>query len=131
MKTKMILLAALIGAASMSAQAGVRFGFSFGLPLPVFCPPVVVAAPCAPAPVAVVQAIPACPDVNYVWAPGYWSYRTTGYVWVPRWLAQPPSICRARLFPRRTSLVTAGRADAEFKMTGLNRNPVNFFNLSF
>jgi hypothetical protein len=90
MKTKMILLAALIGAASMSAQAGVRFGFSFGLPLPVFCPPVVVAAPCAPAPVAVVQAIPACPSPDYAWVPGFWSYRPTGYVWVPgAWRCRP------------------------------------------
>jgi hypothetical protein len=32
MKTKMLLLAALVGAAAMSANAGVRFGFSIGLP---------------------------------------------------------------------------------------------------
>ena len=43
MKTKILLLAALLGAAAMSANAGVRFGFSIGLPLPiVVSTPVVV-----------------------------------------------------------------------------------------
>ena len=40
MKTKMILLAALLSAAAMSANAGVRFGFSIGFP-----PPVIVSRP--------------------------------------------------------------------------------------
>jgi hypothetical protein len=83
MKTKIILMAALIGAAAMSANAGVRFGFSIGLPLPVVVStPVVCAAPVIRAPVTVVETVPACPGVNYVWAPGYWLYRTTGHVWV-------------------------------------------------
>jgi hypothetical protein len=34
MKIKILLMAALIGAAAMSANAGVRFGVSVGLPLP-------------------------------------------------------------------------------------------------
>ena len=76
-------MAALVGATAMSANAGVRFGFSLGLPLPVIRTPVVVAAPVVPAPVTVVEPAPACPGVDYVWAPGYWSYRTTGYAWVP------------------------------------------------
>ena len=42
MKTKMLLMAALVGAATVSAHAGVRFGFSLGLPLPV---PVIVTVP--------------------------------------------------------------------------------------
>ena len=80
----MILLAALVGAAATSAQAGVHFGFSFGLPLPVFVAPptVVVATPVAPCPTRFVETIPACPGVDYVWAAGYWSYRNTGYTWV-------------------------------------------------
>ena len=42
----MLLLAALIGAAAMSANAGVRFGVSIGFPLPVVVsPPVIYAAP--------------------------------------------------------------------------------------
>jgi hypothetical protein len=96
MKTKLLLTAALIGAASLSAQAGVRFGFGFGLPLPV---PVVVAAPVAPvvvaAPVVCAPAVtvvsPACPGPDFVWAPGYWS--VTGYsrVWVPGFWQHRPA----------------------------------------
>ena len=82
MKTKLLLTAALIGGAALSAQAGVRFGFSFGLPLPV---PVVVTAPVAPvvvpAPVVTVPSVvvttPAYP------APGYWSVSGYSRVWVP------------------------------------------------
>ena len=70
MKTKVLLVAALIAAASMSAHAGVRFGFSIGLP--------VVVAPVAP----VVETIPACPTPGYVWVPGYWSGYGMARVWV-------------------------------------------------
>lgn len=71
MKTKMLLLAALVGAAVMSANAGVRFGFFIGLPLPVVAStPVVCATPVAPVPVTVVQTVPPCPSVDYVWVPG-------------------------------------------------------------
>lgn len=83
MKTKIILLAALMGAAAMSANAGVNFGFSIGFPTPVFVsPPVVYAPPVSPAPVAVVQATPPCPGAGYVWTPGYWAVYPTGQVWV-------------------------------------------------
>lgn len=90
MKTRILLAAALIGAATLSAQAGVHFGFSFGLPLPVVAPavtvapvaPVVVAPPVIAAP-SVVVATPPCPGVGYVWAPGYWSVTVGGRVWVP------------------------------------------------
>ena len=94
MKTKMFLLAALVGAAAMSANAGVRFGFSMGLPLPVIVStPVVCATPVMPAPVTVVQTVPPCPGVDFVWAPGYWSYCTTGRVWVPGvWFHRPVHI---------------------------------------
>jgi hypothetical protein len=71
MKTKLLLTAALIGAVSLSAHAGIRFGFSVGLPLPPV--PVVVVAPPAP----VVVATPPCPGTGYAWVPGYWS----GRVW--------------------------------------------------
>ena len=79
MKTKIILLAALIGAAAMSANAGVRFGISIGFPSPV-----VVSRPVvyAPVPVTVVPTPSVCPGVGYVWAPGYWSVYPTGRVWV-------------------------------------------------
>ncbi|HUA38563.1 MAG TPA: hypothetical protein VMA35_09255 [Candidatus Sulfopaludibacter sp.] len=94
MKTKIILLAALIGAAALSANAGVRFGVSFGFPLPVVVsPPVVYATPVAPAPVTVVQTVPSCPGVDYVWVAGYWSYLPTGRVWVPgAWHYRPARV---------------------------------------
>jgi len=90
----MLLLAALVGAAAMSAQAGVRFGFSVGVPVPVYVTaPVVVAAPVPACPATVVQTIPACPGAGYVWTAGYWSYRPTGYAWVPgAWCYRPVHI---------------------------------------
>ena len=85
MKTKVLLAAALIGVASMSAMsahAGVRFGLSIGLPVPVVVvatpAPVVVAAPVAP----VVETIPACPAPGYVWVSGYWSGYGPARAWV-------------------------------------------------
>lgn len=82
MKTKMLLMAALVGAAAMSANAGVRFGVSIGLPLPVVVStPVVCATPVTPAPVTVVETVLPCPGVDYVWMPGHvwvsgaWRYR--------------------------------------------------------
>jgi hypothetical protein len=78
MKTKMLLLAALVSAAAMSANAGVRFGFSIGLPLPVL-----VTTPVVSEPATVLGAIPGCPGADYVWVPGYWSYRPTGCFWIP------------------------------------------------
>ena len=100
MKTKMLLLAVLIGAAAMSANAGVRFGFSVGVPLPVVVTaPVVVATPVAPAPVTVVGTVPVCPGVGYVWAPGYWSYRPTGYGWVSgNWCRRPVRVGYGRFY---------------------------------
>jgi len=83
MKTKLLLTAALVCATSLSAQAGVCFGFSFGLPLPA---PIVVTAPVAPVAVVavppVVVAAPVCPAPGYVWAPGYWAIRGCSRVWV-------------------------------------------------
>ena len=33
---------------------------------------------------------PPCPDPNYIWTPGYWSYAPQGYYWVPGvWAAAP------------------------------------------
>jgi hypothetical protein len=76
MKIKILLMAALIGAAAMSANAGVRFGVSVGLPLPVVVPTALVCAtPVTPAPVTVVETVPACPGVDYVWVSGARCYR--------------------------------------------------------
>lgn len=71
----MLLLAALVGAAAMSANAGVRFGVSIGLP-------VVVATPVPPPLPVIVETVPPCPIVGYVWTPGYWTYRANHYVWI-------------------------------------------------
>ncbi|HVU07080.1 MAG TPA: hypothetical protein VHG89_00895 [Verrucomicrobiae bacterium] len=99
MKTKILLMAALLGAATLSANAGVRLSFSFGLPIPVIVTapvaPVAVAAPAAPVVVATapvvtapviapttVVSIPACPGPGYVWIPGYWSVNGYSRVWI-------------------------------------------------
>lgn len=100
MKTKLFLVAALFGVATLSANAGVRFGFSFGLPLFAPPPPVVVApapvvvptvvasapvvaapvvpAPAVAAPVVVAPPVVYTPPVVYA-APAYYP----GYVWAP------------------------------------------------
>lgn len=112
MKTKLLVLTAtLIGAASLSANAGVYFSFRLPFPpmpvvvvhppvpvvvaAPVVCaPPVVDAAPAAivvaPAPVAVVAA--PCPGPGYVYVSGYWS----GHVYVNGyWHAGPHAVVHA------------------------------------
>ena len=103
MKTKILLLAALVGAAAMSANAGVRFGFFIGLPLPVVVStPVVCATPVIPAPVTVVQTVLPCPSVDYVWVPGYWSYCTTGRVWMPgAWCYRPAHVVYGHYYASR------------------------------
>ena len=84
MKAKLLITAALIGAASLSAHAGVFVGFSVGLPrvvVPVPAPRVVVTIP-APVVTAPVEMVPACPGPGYLWVPGYWSGYGTARVWV-------------------------------------------------
>lgn len=97
----MILMAALASAAILSvnsARAGIGFGFSIGVPAPVVVvpaplvvarpAPVYYAGPVAPAPV--VEVAPACPGIDYVWAPGYWAHRDAGFAWVRGgWHYQP------------------------------------------
>lgn len=80
----MLLVAALIGAATVSAQAGVNVGFSFGLPI-VAPAPVVAVAPVAPVVAAPVYGAPAVVvgAPGYVWYPGYWSVGIGGRIWVP------------------------------------------------
>jgi hypothetical protein len=114
MKTnKLILAAALIGTFSLSAaHAGVRFGFSIGLPspapvfvtapvtpvyvtvpAPVYVAPSVVVAPAAP----VVVSTPPCPGVGYVWTAGYYTYAGYNRVWVPgNWQYRPATVGYAR-----------------------------------
>jgi hypothetical protein len=80
MRTKLLLTAVLIGAASLSARAGVAIGFSFGVPLPA--PVVVAPAPVVVAPPVVVTT-PAYVAPAPVWVPGYWSVGVGGRIWVP------------------------------------------------
>ncbi|MGH7980162.1 MAG: hypothetical protein ACREE6_12380 [Limisphaerales bacterium] len=81
MKAKLLLLtAALVGTASVSANAAIYVRASFGLCAPrvvvavpavrVVIPAPVVAFPVVTAPV--VETVPACPGPGYVWAAGYW-----------------------------------------------------------
>ena len=81
MKTKMILAAALLGTAALSANAGVRFGVSYSVPVVVTAPVVVV--PTCPAPAVRVERVPVCPGVDYVWAPGGWAWQSVHWVWTP------------------------------------------------
>lgn len=81
MKTKILLVAALIGAAALSTQAGISFGFSFGLP--VVAAPMVVAAPGPVVVAAPVYGATVCPGPGYAWVPGYWSVGIGGRLWVP------------------------------------------------
>ena len=87
MKTKLLLAAALIGAASLSAHAGVFVGVSFGVPVPRVviatpAPRVVVAAPAPVVAAPVFDTAPACPGPGYVWVPGYWSGYGPARAWV-------------------------------------------------
>lgn len=83
---KLLLTAALIGAVSLSAHAGVRVGVSFGLPVPqVVVPAPVVAVP-------VVETVPACPGAGYVWVPGCWSGYGPARVWTAGFWRPPVHI---------------------------------------
>ena len=35
---------------------------------------------------------PPCPQVGYLWTPGYWAYGPDGYFWVPGTWVQPPTV---------------------------------------
>jgi hypothetical protein len=103
MKTKLLLTAALIGAVSLSAHAGVFVGVSFPVPRVVVpVPRVVVTAP-APIVVApVVETVPACPTPGYVWFPGYWSGYGPARVWVAGcWRPGPAHIVYSHRDDRR------------------------------
>lgn len=83
MKHKALLLTGLFGLAALSANAGVHWNISIGLPVPV-----IVSTPCPPPPVVVVAPPPCRSD--YVWVAGYWAPRPCGQVWVPGgWRPRP------------------------------------------
>ncbi len=83
MKAKLLIAAALIGAASLSAHAGVFVGVSLPFPRVVVpAPRVVVAVPAPVVTAPVVETVPACPGAGYVWVPGYYSGYGPARVWV-------------------------------------------------
>jgi hypothetical protein len=85
MKSKILLAAMLAGATTLSAQAGICFGFSVGVPLPV----VVVPTPVAVV-TPVVVSVPPCPAPGYVWVPGYWSGYGATRCWIAgSWRGRP------------------------------------------
>ena len=65
-------------------RSGLRPGLRSGIPGAV-----AEYAPEPPPPLPEYQQ-PPCPEPNYIWTPGYWSYAPAGYYWVPGvWAAAP------------------------------------------
>jgi hypothetical protein len=67
-----LLLALLVCLVPASSNAGIFISVNFGPPvLPVY-------------------EVPACPQPNLIWTPGYWAYGPDGYFWVPgAWVPAP------------------------------------------
>ncbi len=79
-KTIAILALATVGITA--ANAGVRFGINFGIPVPapvVVAPAPVFAPPPMPAPI--VEAAPVCTVPGYVWVGGSWEWCDNHWVW--------------------------------------------------
>ena len=79
---KTIAILALAALGITAANAGVRFGINFGIPVPapvVVAPAPVFAPP--PMPVPIVEAAPACPVPGYVWVGGSWGWCDNHWVW--------------------------------------------------
>ena len=51
---------------------------------------------------------PACPQVGYLWTPGYWAYGPDGYFWIPGTGVQPPTVGVLWGYGDREELETAG-----------------------
>ncbi len=52
---------------------------------------VIVSITVAP-PILPVYVQPVCPEVGFLWTPGYWAYGDAGYFWVPGVWMRPPSV---------------------------------------
>jgi hypothetical protein len=52
---------------------------------------VIVSITVAP-PILPVYVQPICPEVGFLWTPGYWAYGDAGYFWVPGVWMRPPSV---------------------------------------
>src|SRR5678810_1012004 len=89
-KTIAILAFAALGITG--ANAGVRFGINFGIPVPapvVVAPALVCVQPPMPAPI--VEAQPLCPTPGYVWVRGNWGWCDNHWVWTRGHWGAPPT----------------------------------------
>ncbi len=86
---KTIVILALAALGITSANAGVHFGISFGVPFPapiVVAPAPVVVAPApvfvpTPMPAPLVETVPVCPTPGYVWIGGNWGWCNNHWAW--------------------------------------------------
>jgi hypothetical protein len=85
---KTIAILALAALGITTVNAGVNVGISFGIPIPapvavVPAPVVVAPAPVVPPPVSapVVEVVPACPMLGYIWVGGSWGWCNNRWVW--------------------------------------------------
>jgi WXXGXW repeat (2 copies) len=100
-------LALLLTGATLLAGcvAEVRPAYSPPPPPPAYSPPPPAAEyeSSAPAPELQMQATqpppplpeyqqPPCPEVGYLWTPGYWAFSTAGYYWIPGTWVSPPTV---------------------------------------
>jgi hypothetical protein len=103
------LVLSLAGATLLAGcVAEVRPAYSPPPPPPAYAPPP-PAAPAAeydasaPAPEIQEQATqpppplpdyqqPPCPEVGFLWTPGYWAFSTAGYYWIPGTWVAPPTV---------------------------------------
>ena len=79
---KTIAILALAALGITAANAGVRFGINFGIPVPA--PVVVAPAPVCvqpPMPAPIVETLPVCPTPGYVWVGGNWGWCDNHWVW--------------------------------------------------
>ncbi|MBV8782804.1 MAG: YXWGXW repeat-containing protein [Gammaproteobacteria bacterium] len=79
-----------IALAVAAALAGCAAQVRVAAPAPAFVEPVAVAEVREAPPPLPVYEQPPCPEVGFIWTPGYWAWGGGGYYWVPgTWVAPP------------------------------------------
>ena len=79
---KTIAILALAALGITAANAGVRFGINFGIPVPA--PVIVAPAPVyvqPPMPAPIIETVPVCPTPGYVWVGGSWGWYDNHWAW--------------------------------------------------